>query len=757
MFSKKIDEFHDFLKQKNETCQKKYGKFFYYDIPIPKDDSKLLKIINQIKKNEISFDCKEYNFDKKDIQSNNFFPHVRTEEICKELNGFWDAQKLNRINFFEKGVCYINDNGKKCIEKENQKLIRDRSKKKFILYSQIEKEKKKCENVKFCHFNEKTFECNFRKVLWPDNISNFENFQKFLLDYYYSFLETIPQTTFTNLDEEKNENNCVKVKKLISQPQIIIKTIFNFFAKKNNESRGLLIWHNAGSGKTCTAAGMIDAFWDTDKNIVVCSSIEGLKANPVENYILCLKKYYERFENFEIGKITQMFKKRKIIFFSFAQLTHFLQLYRPVKTKNVDENKNFLNNALLIIDEVHNLFNPLPAQKKEHEELIKFLLNRESYTQNLVIGFLTATPGKNISEIVDLLNIIRSPTTKKIKIPDFNNDNSIKEFSKSIKGLVSYFNMQADLSRFPKIVNLKPHLKEMSMTQYLKYLDAYSKVTEQQKNFSYLEKKKLLRNYYIGSRKYSNSLWKFDENISLYEFSCKIPVLIEQLRKFSNEKHYLYSAFNSTVSFGAHGIIAIANILISYEKYKSITINDIIKWNKDNSSLKPEKRFVILLKKSSSDKNVETIMNFFNHEKNKNGKICQLLLTSQNFNEGLDFKDLMNIHIFEPFLTEIQEIQAIGRGVRFCSHSRLPKDKWIVRIHKYLADKPIIKNVENFKENQKKNLDKEMIDFQIEKESKSRLIDYFKVLNILKKEAVDCAIFSKFHAQVEIPYSCSEN
>ena len=50
MFSKKIDEFHDFLKQKNETCQKKYGKFFYYDIPIPKDDSKLLKIINQIKK-----------------------------------------------------------------------------------------------------------------------------------------------------------------------------------------------------------------------------------------------------------------------------------------------------------------------------------------------------------------------------------------------------------------------------------------------------------------------------------------------------------------------------------------------------------------------------------------------------------------------------------------------------------------------------------------------------------------------------------
>jgi ERCC4-related helicase len=755
--SKKIDEFHNFLEQQHKECQKKYGKFFYYDVPIPKNGDKILKIIDQIKKNKISFGCKEYKFDKKEDQEKNYFPRVKTEKICKELNGFWHPKKLNKVNFFEKGVCYVNENEKKCLEEENQKLIKNRAQKKFILGGEILEAKKNCENVKFCHFDDTTLECRFQKIVWPDNISDFKNFQKFLSDYYYHFLESIPQTTFTNLGEEENKNNCVKVKKIISQPQIIINTIFKHFAKKNNESRGLLVWHNAGSGKTCSAAGMIDAFWETEKNIVVCSSIEGLKANPVENYISCLKQYYQRFQNFEIEKITEMFKKRKIIFFSFARLAHFLQLHRPVKTKDVNKNKNFLNNALLIIDEVHNLFNPLPAQKKEHEKIVEFLLNRNSYTKNLVIGFLTATPGNNISEIVDLLNIIRSPTTKKIQAPDFNNDESIKNFSESIKGLVSYFNMRADLSRFPKIVNLKPHLKEMSMTQYLKYLDAYSKVNENQKNFSYLEKKKLLRNYYIGARKYSNSIWNFEKNISLYEFSCKIPVFLEQLEKFPNEKHYLYSAFNSAAGFGAHGIIAVANILTRYEKYKSVTITDIKKWNQNQSSMKPAKRFVILLKKGSSNKNVKDIMDFFNHEKNKNGEICQLLLTSQNFNEGLDFKDLMNIHIFEPFLTEIQEIQAIGRGVRFCSHSRLPKDKWIVRIHKYLADKPVIKNVEDFKEKHKKNLDKEMIDFQIEKESKSRLIDYFKVLNILKKEAVDCAIFSKFHAQVEIPYSCSEN
>lgn len=760
MFKKKIDNFHTFLEKEHEKCQKEYGENFYYDIKIPKDDETLLKIINQIERNEISFPCKEYDIGKREIVRN-FYPNVKTEKICKELNGFWDPKKLNKVNFFEKGVCYLDEKEKKCFDQENEYLVKERSKNKFIQPSEILKGRKNCEKIKNCHFDEKTLECKFQKVEWPNNIGNYKNFQKFLFDYYYSFLESIPQTMFTagepsdEKQNDKSENNCVKVKQMISQPQIIINTIFKFFAKKNNENRGLLIWHSAGSGKTCTAAGMIDAFWNTDKKIVICSSIEGLKANPVENYISCLKNFYNRFKEFDEKTIARMIKKRKIVFFSFAQLAHFLQLHRPVKTNNVNENKNFLNNALLIIDEVQNLFNPLPSQKKEHEKLVKFLLDRNRYTENLIIGFLTATPGKNIEEIVDLLNIIRSPETKKIPFPNFDDENSIKEFSKSVRGLVSYFNMQADLTRFPKTIYL-PHLKEMSMTQYLKYLDAYSKLTDKQKDFSYLEKKKLLRNYYIGARKYSNTIWNFEKNISLYEFSCKIPVFIEQLKKFPDEKHYLYSAFNSIAGSGAHGIYAIANILAKYEKYQSVTISDINKWNKNKNPIPEGKRFVILLKKGSSNSQIKTIMDFFNHPKNKKGKICQLLLTSQNFNEGLDFKDLMNIHIFEPFLTQIQEIQAIGRGVRFCSHKNLPKDKWLVRIHKYLANKPVTFNIEDFSEKQKVNIGQEMIDLQIEKESKSRLIDYFKVLNILKKEAIDCAIFSKFHAQVEVPYSCSE-
>ena len=85
------------------------------------------------------------------------------------------------------------------------------------------------------------------------------------------------------------------------------------------------------------------------------------------------------------------------------------------------------------------------------------------------------------------------------------------------------------------------------------------------------------------------------------------------------------------------------------------------------------------------------------------------------------------------------------------------KKDWIVRIHKYIADRPSVKVIDVKNKKSQDFINEEMIDFQIEKEAKDRMIEYFKILTILKKQAVDCAIFSKFHAQVEIPYSCTNN
>jgi len=64
-----------------------------------------------------------------------------------------------------------------------------------------------------------------------------------------------------------------------------------------------------------------------------------------------------------------------------------------------------LDDCVLIIDEVHNLFRPLLTQKKQYSMLEKLLLSKKF--PNLNVFILTATLGDNPSEIVKLLNIVK--------------------------------------------------------------------------------------------------------------------------------------------------------------------------------------------------------------------------------------------------------------------------------------------------------------------------------------------------------------
>ena len=69
--------------------------------------------------------------------------------------------------------------------------------------------------------------------------------------------------------------------------------------------------------------------------------------------------------------IDSIFNKNKIHFHTFATLTHHIGLAKP----NKKTDPNFLQDSLLIIDEIHQIFKPLPNQKVEHDALKQFLLN----------------------------------------------------------------------------------------------------------------------------------------------------------------------------------------------------------------------------------------------------------------------------------------------------------------------------------------------------------------------------------------------
>ena len=487
----------------------------------------------------------------------------------------------------------------------------------------------------------------------------------------------------------------------------------------------MTITHN-----TCTAAGVIDAFWDDkDRHIIFASSLDAIAANPDYKFHECAYNLYPRFkkEPFVFGEseldqdtsmqlIKRGFDERKIRFLSFAKLSNRVKNFEESKgnkkklTKlQIDEMVD-LNKSILIIDEVHNLFRPLATQRGHHEYLEKQLLNPANYP-NMKVVILTATPGDNTADILKLLNIIRDPAKPEIQPFNINDPNEIMRFKNSIRGLVSFFDMSSDSTKFPKVTDeLEPIKYPMSVLQFNKYVEAYKDVKADAKNFKALASKNQTNKYWAPARKYANMMFNFDKNMNLSDFSSKIPALIENLENKPDEKHYVYSAFYENRGYGGQGIIAIAKEL-DKRGYEKLSISDAKKFNKTNTMPDKKKRYILAIQKeigndgtSTAGKNLGELIKIYNNKANIDGEYVHIMLASQGFNEGIDLKAVRHIHIFEPLVTWASDRQTIGRAARYCSHGDLDRDRgqWVVEIHRYMSDVPITLLRPNFGDMEKK-------------------------------------------------------
>lgn len=520
-------------------------------------------------------------------------------------------------------------------------------------------------------------------------------------------------------------NRCIfdkKSKKTITLAQLFVHQFMNKLVK-NNDNRGLLCWHSTGSGKTCLATGAMSSFKSEKdrQNIVYLTSVDAKKANPPENFYNCTKDFFPTFKQHLDKKKTKdnksidsLFNKNKIHFHTFATLTHHIGLAKP----NKKTNPNFLQNSLLIIDEIHQIFKPLPNQKLEHDALKQFLLNiNDERLKNTKILILTATPGDNMKDILLLLNMIRKKNSPEIILPNLDNQDSINKFSNEIRSLVSYFDASMDYTKFPKLYQIPIHttymedinknnklIKNVNQNtkntkqdkQFLKYLEKLKEVPNDQKDYNELMNKNELNKFYRTLRKYSNMLFNYVNDMSINEFSSKLPYLFEKIENNPKQKHYIYSAFFEARGFG-QSVIGIGKLLKKHLGYKEFTISQANQI-KNIKELQKANRYIIigttdLDNKSDGEinqelKKVKKLLDFYNDPLNKNGEYIQLLLASKKFNESIDLKAVRHIHIFEPLVSWIARKQTLGRAVRYCSHKDLDKSEWNVKLHEYISEKP---------------------------------------------------------------------
>ena len=337
---------------------------------------------------------------------------------------------------------------------------------------------------------------------------------------------------------------------------------------------------------TCTAAGVVDAFWGK-KKIVYVSSIEALNANPPEKFHRCALKFYPNFRYIggnnqeKLKKIEKMWSTDdNVQFLTFAQLSHRLQLVRGHK----DGHTSFLQNKVLIIDEVHNIFNPLPNQRRESESIRNFLLEQidkpEMVGTKVVI--LSATPGNQPEQVLQLLNMIRDHRTAPFPIDgiDWASPRQLHDLGVKMAGLISYFDMSLDTSKFPTVKRVD-HLAPMSEQQYEQYVQKvkeFDVAHPGRKDYATLVKADKVNDYYNTPRRWSNMLYDLPNPEGFEQFSAKLMELATVINQYPDEKHYIYSSFFTQRGFGGQGIYAIRKVL-KMMGFAELRVEDVIERN----------------------------------------------------------------------------------------------------------------------------------------------------------------------------------
>ena len=170
---------------------------------------------------------------------------------------------------------------------------------------------------------------------------------------------------------------------------------------------------------------------------------------------------------------------------------------------------------------------------------------------------------------------------------------------------------------------------------------------------------------------------------------------------------------------------------------------------------------------ASSDEQSELIRKIYNNEfdglprklrqtlekmelTNLRGDVIKALLTTKTGAEGIDLKNVRQVHIMEPYWNPVRLDQVKGRAVRVNSHIELPKKDRTVEIYTYISVMdPKMRKKDAIIDRDQYSSDERL--YQIS-ESKRSVMNMF--LRMIKEASVDCSLNFKDTNDAEDPFMC---
>jgi hypothetical protein len=593
------------------------------------------------------------------------------------------------------------------------------------------------------------------------------NSYNFLGEIYKSF-----KRFATTEQDKKKEKSCSTLKEKKEKTLLKHQEFLYEYSKKLNtikeedlKQRGLLVYWDMGSGKSLSGISVVEnsrqynlddenedyKTKETYKRKVILMIPASLFFDPWVKELSSFCKGDCRLQKALEGKIKHMKKlnvsqntMKKSIIKLMEEFDYHLVFYNVANLKggwmdrvmNIPTRKNSsskytnkissrdnpFDDAVVIIDEIHNFSNMIANKisSNVNSPFYDLLYN----SKNTRVFGLTGTPVINRPfEMAILANIIRGKINN---MPHINFETNIDKFnemfltqdmsriknkkllSRRLNGLTSYYR-NIDTTKLATKVS-DDLLIPMSDSQTRGYLKA-QKIEEKRKDaikeFADNDKNIALERIKASNVVYPNyifdlkSLMEKDlkrngRNYPVENINSKTNLLVEtitpekenklfnilnndskplhidnELSDISKKTYHIIKRINESNGpvvvysrfVGPYGIGFIAEAL------KQNGYNDYDKTN-DNGT---NGSFMSWTGKTKNNKNKD----IFNSVENKDGSIIKVFLLTSSGKEGINLFSIRQVHIFEPWWNNKVIEQVIARGIRFCSHDHIDNKDFI--------------------------------------------------------------------------------
>lgn len=563
-------------------------------------------------------------------------------------------------------------------------------------------------------------------------------------------LNTLPPRNSTNFPQSLVEaiKNISHTDDALRHHQVIVKD----YIMENVKSRGALVYHKMGSGKTRIGTALADGLHARGYKVIFLSA-KSLHENAKKD----MRIYYRgKDSSLTDEQIDEIIASK----FTFVSTKNRATVRKTLEGAISGEDQQgvfgetvqgtHLNNTLLIVDEVHNMLNGIINGSKSDLELYDLIME----AKNIKLVFLTGSPITNTpAELMPLFNMLSGSKLFGESFQDFIKAyvdvkrNTIKnktKFQNRIFGLVSYYEAKGYEERFPEQKPIIVEKVPMSTKQYAAYSMARDKEIEEAAR-SYAKSGKAARmskskakssTYRIQTRQISNIHYP-EKAVVKSKRSSELLTKEDLVDKIHMTSPKMYKIWTNCQEMPAHGVIYSQFVesgvgaygkMLEFRGFKRIrTAVDLLEGKKT----KDFRSFGILYGEADPEER-SLIISIFNSPENKYGDVMMYLLLTASAVEGTDLKAGRHLHMMEPYWNWARTLQFFARLIRADSHAMLDKKERNVQPFIYLSDYP-----KDLPESRKRGPTTDVDIYEASRKNQ-RIINMF--LKAIREVSIDCQI-----------------